>query len=227
MSLPSALRLLAGVLGWAVLGAAGADPAPPNTASPGPGAFHEVMATAQTVRQLRAGGYVLYLRHGATDNSRADAWPVVDYADCGSQRVLSEAGRQMAVRVGAALRQAAVPVSEIRVSPLCRTRETLELALGRDQPYVVDEALRYMGNLTSQEKKPILAQTRRLLSAPVAAGGNRLLVAHGPNLADLIGYFPQEATLVVFRPRGDAGFDYVASIPSPRWPELLRAVQQR
>ena len=98
MSLPSALRLLAGVLGWAVLGAAGADPAPPNTASPGPGAFHEVMATAQTVRQLRAGGYVLYLRHGATDNSRADAWPVVDYADCGSQRVLSEAGRQMAVR---------------------------------------------------------------------------------------------------------------------------------
>ena len=39
---------------------------------------------------------------------------------------------------------------------------------------------------------------------------------------DLIGYFPREATLVVFRPLGKAGFEYVASIAPAQWPELLR-----
>lgn len=54
------------------------------------------------------------------------------------------------------------------------------------------------------------------------AGRNRLLVAHGPNLMDLMGYFPKEATLVVFRPKGQGRFGYVASILPASWPELLR-----
>ena len=45
---------------------------------------------------------------------------------------------------------------------------------------------------------------------------NRLLLAHASNLMDLMGYFPKEGTLVVFRPLGDpAGFEYIASIPAP------------
>jgi hypothetical protein len=38
---------------------------------------------------------------------------------------------------------------------------------------------------------------------------------------DLMGYFPAEGTLVVFRPQGDAGFAYLASIPWSIWPGLL------
>jgi hypothetical protein len=80
----------------------------------------------------------------------------------------------------------------------------------------------YTANLTDLEKVPIITQTRRLLSAPVPPGSNRVLVAHAPNLMDLIGYFPREATLIVFRPKGEAGFEYVASIAPSQWPELLR-----
>lgn len=218
------------LLGCAALGAALAHTVPPMSGPPAASAvtaFRELPATAQTLRALRAGGHVLYLRHGPTDNSRADAAPITDFNDCGAQRVLSDEGRQAAAQVGAALRQAGIALGEIRVSPLCRTRQTLEAAFGRERPHTVDLALRYMGNMTTEEKQPVLAQTRRLLSAPVPAGGNRLLIAHGPNLADLMGYFPKEGTLVVFRPRAEAGFEYVASIPVAQWPQLLRAVQQQ
>ncbi|MDD2536695.1 MAG: hypothetical protein PHW78_09145, partial [Macromonas bipunctata] len=51
-----------------------------------PGAFVEVPDTARTLQQLRAGGYVLFLRHGATDNTRPDRAPAVDLDDCGTQR---------------------------------------------------------------------------------------------------------------------------------------------
>ena len=42
--------------------------------------FIEVPATAQLLRQLQAGGYTLYLRHGPTNNSVADRVPAVRLA---------------------------------------------------------------------------------------------------------------------------------------------------
>ena len=56
---------------------------------------------------------------------------------------------------------------------------------------------------------------------------DRLVLAHAPNLMDLMGYFPKEGTLVVFRPLGEAaGFEYIASIPAAQWGELLRQGQK-
>jgi phosphohistidine phosphatase SixA len=190
-----------------------AEGAAPQTAK-----FAEIPATAATLEALRAGGFVLYLRHGTTDNARPDRVPVVDFADCSSQRPLTEEGRQLAARVGDAIRQRRIPIGEIRSSPLCRARDSAAAAFP-DRSYTVDEQLMYTANLTDGQKAPIIANTRRLLSAPVAAGTNRLLVAHAPNLMDLIGYFPKECTLVVFQPRGEAGFEYVASIPPSLWSE--------
>ena len=210
------LAALACVLACAVLPAAAADPAtrPPTR-------FVEISATPQTLQSLRAGGFVLYLRHGNTDNTRADRVPSVDLNDCATQRPLTEEGRQLAARVGEAIRKARIPVAEIRISPLCRVRDTVAIAFP-GQVAISDMNLMYTANLTDVQKAPIIANTRHLLSAPVPPGSNRVLVAHAPNLMDLIGYFPREATLVVFRPMGAAGFEYVASVAPAQWPELLR-----
>lgn len=197
------------------------DPGPVASLPPAAASFVEHTASAETIRQLRAGGFALYLRHGYTDNTRADRVPSVDLNDCSTQRPLTEEGRQVAARVGEALRRAKIPIGDIHVSPLCRVREST-LAAFPGQIHVVDRDLMYTANLTAGQKAPIIARTRKLLSSPVAGGRNRLLVAHGPNLMDLIGYFPKEATLVVFRPKGEGRFDYVASIPPGLWPELLR-----
>lgn len=184
--------------------------------------FVERLATAKTLVQLRQGGYALYLRHAPTDNSKPDRLPSVDLNDCSTQRPLTEEGRMLATRVGKAIRAARIPIGSIHISPLCRVKDTAAAAFpGRKVQ--VELNLMYTGNLTAAQKAPIVANTRRLLSEPVAPGSNRLLIAHAPNLMDLMGYFPKEATLVVLRPRGEAGFDYVASIPPDLWAELLPA----
>ena len=68
----------------------------------------------------------------------------------------------------------------------------------------------------------ILENTRRLLSLPVPAGTNRVVLADAPNLADLMGYFVKpEGTVVVFSQNGPDGYAYVASIPPTLWDELL------
>ena len=181
-----------------------------------------VLATAQTLQQLRQGGFVLYLRLGFTDNTLPDRASGVDLNDCSTQRPLTAAGHHIAVQVGEAMRKARIPLGSILISPLCRARDTAADAFA-GHPYTVDDRLMYTANFTATQKAPIIERTRQLLSTPVP-GGNRLLIAHAPNLMDLIGYFPREATLVVFRPKGEReGFDYVASIPPGLWSELLHA----
>jgi phosphohistidine phosphatase SixA len=215
MRIHPVVALLVAVCAASIPAAVGAQ-APAGAAASG---FAEVVATADTVAALRAGGLTLYLRHGPTDNTRPDRMPAVDLADCSTQRPLSDEGRSTAARVGAALRDAGIPIGEIHASPMCRTRDTATAAFpGRG--VVQDDRLMYTANLTDAQKAPILERTRALLSAPVPVGTNRLLIAHAPNLMDLIGYFPKETTLVVFRPRGQGHFDYVASIPADLWPSL-------
>lgn len=195
--------------------------APVWSADPPP--FVEVMATRSILEQVRAGGFVLYMRHGNTDNSRPDRVPQVDLNDCSTQRVLNDEGRRVASQVGEALKKARIPVGEVSVSPMCRTKETAQRVFG--DKFTIDPRLMYTSNLTSVEKKSVMEGTRELLSQPVAPGANRAIVAHAPNLMDLIGYFVKpEATVVVIRPKKNGeGFDYVASIPPTLWVELLKA----
>lgn len=202
-------------------------PTAPRAAAPGSSPvsapkFVEVPATIDTLRQLRVGGYVLYLRHGPTNNTIPDRTPQVDLDDCSTQRPLTEDGRKLMATVGQSMRKAGIGIGEFRVSPLCRARESAAAAFPALSP-VVDPHLIYLANFTAAKKAPIIAQTRTLLATPVPAGSNRLVLAHAPNLMDLMGYFPREGTLVIFRPRGEtAGFEYIASIAPTRWADLLR-----
>lgn len=191
----------------------------PLHAQPG-SPFRERPATRGILEQLRKGGYVLYMRHCATDSSRPDRVPKVDFNDCSTQRPLTEEGRRMAATLGRHIRAAKIPVREVVSSPFCRAKESARAAFGV-RPLVVEQ-LAYSANMTSDEKMPNLAATRRFLSTPVARGGNRVIVAHAPNLADLIGYFPKpEGTIVIFKPLGAKGFEYVASIQPESWDRLL------
>lgn len=185
--------------------------------------FVERMADHALLERVRHGGYVLYIRHGTTDNSRADQVQLGDFTDCSRQRVLNEDGRQLAVQLGQFIRQARIPVSQVLHSPLCRARDTAQLAFPH-QPGGVQQVdgLMYTANLTQAEKQPVLKVTRHWLSEPVVQGSNRVLVAHAPNMADLIGYFVRpEGTVVVLQPQGQGHFAYVASIPPKLWLSLL------
>jgi phosphohistidine phosphatase SixA len=164
------------------------------------------------------------MRHGTTDNSRADRAPSVDLNDCSTQRVLNDEGRKLSAAIGRDLVKARIPVGEVLFSPLCRARESAELAFPAMKGKMHAELnLAYTANLTAEEKKPVLAATRKLVSTPVASGTNRVLVAHAPNMADLMGYFVKpEGTVVVLRPLGQDQFEYLGSIPPNLWATLLK-----
>ena len=184
--------------------------------------FIEIAATAETLRQLRGGGSTLYLRHGPTNNAIADRVPTVDLNDCSTQRPLTEDGKQLMAHVGQSMRKAGILIGEFKVSPMCRARQSATAAFPK-RTAGVDPLLMYVANFTDAEKAPIIANTGWLLASPVAGGLNRLVLAHAPNLMDLMGYFPKEGTLVIFRPKGEqAGFDYVASVVPAAWAGLLK-----
>ena len=75
------------------------------------------------VEALRHGGYVLYLRHFKTDRSREDS-DLEHLENCATQRPLSDAGRDQARALGAALRDLRIPVGTVTVSAYCRAIES-------------------------------------------------------------------------------------------------------
>ena len=184
-------------------------------------AFAEKTATPELIEQLQAGGYVLYLRHGKTDSSIPDEVPVV-IDDCDSQRPLTREGREQMAFIGKALQALQLPLDPIISSPFCRALDSSVAAFGEGS-YTVEELLMYTAALTTEEKKPILETTRELISQPQANGSSRVLVAHGPNLAELMNYFPPEGSLVIFKPLGQGEFQYLASILPNQWSQLLAA----
>ncbi|KAA0875887.1 histidine phosphatase family protein [Nitrincola tapanii] len=183
--------------------------------------FTLIPATPELLESVKQGGYVLFLRHGPTDARQPDQVPV-DLNDCATQRPLTEEGRELMVRIGHFIRQFELPHDEIYTSPLCRAVETSQLVFPQHE-ITLDPNLIYVAALTSEEKIPIVARTQALLSRPSTPGSNRIVVAHGPNLVEVMEYFPVEGTLVIFRPDPEnASFTYLGSVEPSLWPVLLK-----
>jgi bisphosphoglycerate-dependent phosphoglycerate mutase len=170
---------------------------------------------ADIVQKLREGGYVLYLRHAATDFSQNDA-RMTSYEDCASQRNLTDQGREEARRIGAQVKRLGIPIGEVLASPYCRTMETARLAFGRARATndvrggPVDEK-RYDG-------------LRRLLSSEVKKGENRVISSHGNPFQALAGSpYLAEGEMAVVRPEGAMRFSVVARIRPQDWSGLRAA----
>ena len=101
-------------------------PAQERSAAPDP---KYALTGAALVTELRQGGYSLYFRHTATDFSQNDSRLVI--GDCSTQRLLTDAGRNQARAIGAAITALKLPVGEVIASPYCRTLETARLITGR------------------------------------------------------------------------------------------------
>ena len=163
---------------------------------------------------LRRGGYVLYFRHASTDFGQSDE-AMTSFDDCKAQRNLTDKGRDEARAIGAAIRRDRVPVGDVLASPYCRTRETAQLIFGRA---TVAPAVR---------GGPVQADAQRyaglvaLLSDPVPAGTNRVIVSHGNPFHAVAGSpYLAEGEAAVVAPRGEGRFEVVARIPRDRWADL-------
>lgn len=114
--------------------------------------------------ELRKGGYTILWRHASTDYSTKDAPGFPD--DRTQQRNLTEQGALDAGLVGQIFTRRGIPIGDVVVSQMYRTRETAERAFGR---FKIDTLLRSM--------QPSDAE-RALIRAVPAKGTNRVLVTH-------------------------------------------------
>ena len=173
------------------------------------------MAGPALLTALRAGGFILYFRHAATDFGQNDE-KMTGYEDCTTQRNLTDRGRAEARAIGADLRALGIPVGDVLASPFCRTRETAELIFGRT---TTSAAAR--GGPAQPESPERYAMLRELLAAPVPHGSNLAIVSHGnPFRAVVGGPYLAEGEAAVIEPRGAAGFRVVARVRPDAWRTL-------
>ena len=182
---------------------------------------NERLNAVELVEALQNGGYVVYLRHAATDRSKEDD-VVLDLDDCTTQRNLSTAGREQARQIGRAFRELGIPVDRVLSSEYCRTRETAELAFGRAKLEPALTGFPEEGDAGYEER---ITQTKSLLANLPPAGANTVLVAHVKNLDETAAISIEEGELAVFEPLGGTRYRYRGRIPASAWPQLAEELR--
>ncbi|MCY7388961.1 MAG: hypothetical protein LH481_13030 [Burkholderiales bacterium] len=179
---------------------------------------------AALLAALRKGGFNLYMRHAAS-NVGQDAnllqvplW----WENCAIQRNIADVGREQARKVGAAVRELKIPVSQVVTAQFCRTRDTGHaMDLG---PIEITEDLNHqIGQRAGFDVN--VARFKQLAELPLK-GTNRILVSHthgSPRPQERIMGGMQEAEIVVFQPDNKGSSEPIARIPVAEWDSLLKS----
>jgi phosphohistidine phosphatase SixA len=216
-----AAALLAGFSARADAQYAGATTYLGSYSSTAPG---KPMDLEELVTDMKKGGYVIVLRHGATNADQADTDPF-HLDNIGAQRVLSDKGRDVAKRVGDSFRTLGIPLGKVYSSEFNRATETAQLVSGKTPTTTPD--LTEGGLVVSPNENARRAKALKALSLVVPdAGSNTLIVTHKPNILDAFGedwFASKEGEASVFRPDGSNNLVLVARVQAADW---IRAVGQ-
>ncbi|MBC7781509.1 MAG: histidine phosphatase family protein [Proteobacteria bacterium] len=186
--------------------------------------FATALANAQTVdvkllaAALREGDHVIVLRHGATNRDQADTDPL-NYDNVARQRLLSEAGRLEARRVGDALKTLGISFGTVFTSRYHRAVESGQLIGGGEVTQILDVT---EGGLvaTPIENDRRTEALRKMATARPPAGKNTLIVTHKPNIVDAFGrdwFDIREGEASIFRPDGSGKHNFVGRVQASDW----------
>lgn len=170
------------------------------------------------LQALRAGGLVLYFRHGATDTGGVDRidWPR------SRQRLLSPEGQAQARAVGQVFERHRIGIEEVLASPFARCHDFAQIAFGRVQ----DD--RQLLGLLSQDsgRQQRIDYSLALLRRGVPPGRNRVMVGHSSNIREATGVSLPEGGAVLVRPDAGAerGFTVLGQLLAADW-YVLAAVR--
>ncbi len=165
--------------------------------------------------ELRRGGLVLAFRHSLTNWTQRDssAW-INDRSNCALQRNLSDAGRNQAHVIGGFFRALGIPTAVPVASPMCRTKQTAELAFGS-----FTEA-----DIWMNDPSRWLAERRTALGTRPAGGTNTVVVSHQLAIISVTSFHEEEISegdCIILRPLGNDAFQEI-----DHWtPDLLERLQ--
>ena len=165
---------------------------------------------------LRRGGYVVFIRHGQTEQDYADQVSAV-MGDCSTQRMLSEAGWQQARTIGKAFGDKRIPVGAVFSSQYCRAWQTADLAFGRFEPRA---ELNFAPSEDYTEEQ--IAQMRSgilpFLTEVPQPGTNTVVVGHDDVFEAATEIYPApQGVAYVVQPKGNGQFDLVARLGDGEW----------
>jgi phosphohistidine phosphatase SixA len=146
---------------------------------------------AALAKALKQGGVVLVMRHAKTENTTDR---VETIGDCTTQRNLSEEGREQARQIGRDIKALGVPVDKVLASPLCRAKDTADLAFGHSTARM---ALLSAGEEATPADERRIRKLRAMSSAP--AGSATVLVTHTGNIGGAFDLSVEEGEIVVVR----------------------------
>ena len=181
-------------------------------------------ACAQTVdvkalaADMKQGGYVIVLRHGATNRDQADTDPL-NLDNVAKQRLLSESGKEVAKQVGDSFKRLAIGLGNAYTSKFNRAVETGRLICGCEVTSTLDVS---EGGLvvTPIENDRRAEAMRKMVASMPEAGKNTLIVTHKPNIMDAFGkdwFDVKEGEASVFRPDGSGKAALVARVQAADW----------
>jgi phosphohistidine phosphatase SixA len=176
--------------------------------------------TQQVVQALRAGGYNIVVRHGATFSNQADTDPF-NFDEIAKQRNLNDKGKALAKAFGEAIRRVGLPVGEVYTSKFNRAYETAVRAGFEDIEKTLD--LTEGGLVVTPDENNRRADAfRRMLAQAPHKGKNNFLITHKPNIVDALGkdwFDVQEGEASIFKPESGK-YRLVARVQMEDWPKL-------
>ncbi len=164
---------------------------------------------AALIKALKAGGNIVFFRHGKSDQSQKD---VAGSTDRAQQRNLSSEGKTEIEAIAASLKSLEITFTTAETSPMFRARDTAEILFGKpatDTP-----------GLASGSGKEI---SSLLFRAPTS--GNTLLVGHsntvGPALPPQVRR-SDEGHCLIYSTNDKGTFKCVAYLSAADWARLAK-----
>jgi phosphohistidine phosphatase SixA len=186
----------------------------------------QVAAQADWLDDLRLGGYVIVLRHGATHSSQADTDPL-NIRNVAAQRQLNDQGRAQAKMIGEAMRRLKIPVGAVVTSTFQRAIETATL-LGFGEVTATSDVAEGGLVVSPDENSRRSLALRKLVGMLPLADNNLVIVTHKPNITDAFGkdwFDVREGEASVFEPDGHGGYRLIVRVQANQWSDLVKVTR--
>jgi broad specificity phosphatase PhoE len=180
-------------------------------------------ANKDIAQMLRAGGFIIVVRHGATFPDRADTDPL-NFDNVAAQRNLNDKGKVLAKAFGDAVRRVGIPVSKVYTSKYNRAYETAVIAGLKDIEKTADLIEGGLVVSPNENNRRIEAFHKMLGTAP-QPGTNTILITHKPNIVDALGkdwFDVKEGEASIFRPE-NGSYKLIARVQMEEWPHITSA----
>ena len=188
-------------------------------------AGHVAADDTNIVKALRAGGFVMVVRHGATCPDQADTDPL-NFDNIAAQRNLNDKGKALAKAFGNAIREAGVSVGKVYTSKYNRAYETAVIAGFKDIEKTADITEGGLVVSPNENNRRVDAFHKLLGTAPTP-GTNTILITHKPNIVDALGkdwFDVREGEATIFRPE-NGSYKLIARVQMEDWPHMAAAAK--